>query len=73
MSVKNAGGVARASGASGLRGGSGGTATGVGIRPVGYEYPVGLNQIQAAGATSVDYLVVAGGGGAYIGGGGAGG
>jgi len=43
MSVKNAGGVARASGASGLRGGSGGTATGVGVRPVGYEYPVGLN------------------------------
>ena len=70
MSVKTAGGVARASGASGLRNG---VSTGVSIRPAGYEFPVGISVLQAATVTTVDYLVVAGGGGAYIGGGGAGG
>ena len=36
------------------------------VRPSGYTFPVGLNQTQVAsfGASSIDYLVVAGGGGA---------
>ena len=65
-------------GASGLRNG---VFTGVGVRPIGFQFPVGLNVTVAAvpdGPTSVDYLVVAGGGGGGIfsnpgGGGGAGG
>ena len=60
-------------GASGLRNG---VFTGVGVRPIGFQFPVGLNVTVAANNT-VDYLVVAGGGGGggnfYGGGGGAGG
>jgi hypothetical protein len=48
-------------GASGLRNG---VFTGVSVRPIGFQFPIGLNA-EAGGptVTSIDYLVVAGGGG----------
>jgi hypothetical protein len=57
MSVKNAGGIARSSGASGLRNG---VFTGASIRPTGYSYPTGLS-IAGNSPISVEYLLVAGG------------
>ena len=44
-------------GASGLRNG---VFTGVGVRPVGFQFPTGLSASGSTGPTSVDYLVVAG-------------
>ena len=45
-------------GASGLRNG---VFTGISVRPIGFQFPIGLTQTREAN-TTVDYLVVAGGG-----------